>query len=119
MVSSSVGKRNAQEGTKNTWNAATQSRYSCHEFLGLKRTSSVLGTAQLPHGFGSILFTLAGEKVPSRADSVPARFIKASWASMARLGLARYWQALVMFTLPLLIMLSRAGTVLAWFQVAV
>ena len=38
----------------------------------LKRTgSSVLGTARLQHGFGSISFTLAGEKVPSRAGSVP------------------------------------------------
>ena len=60
--------------------------------MGLKRTSSVLGTARLQHGFGSVSFTLAGEKVPSRAGSVPARFIKASWAGTARLGttLARF-----------------------------
>ena len=80
---------------KNTRNAATQShksRYRCHAFLGLKCTSSVLGTARLQHGFGSTSFTLAGEKVPNRPGSVPARFIKASWASTARLGttLARF-----------------------------
>ena len=33
------------------------------------------------------IFTLAGEKVPSQAGSVPARFIKASWASTAWLGM--------------------------------
>ena len=58
-----------------------------------KRTSSVLGMAQLQHGFGSISFTLAGEKVRSRAGSVPARFIKVSWASTARFGSARCWRA--------------------------
>ena len=60
--------------------------------MGLKRTSSVLGMARLQHGFGSISFTLAGEKVPNWAGSVSARFIKASWASTARLGspLARF-----------------------------
>ena len=86
-----VGKRNT--GRHKTQNAATQLhelRYRCHAFLGLKRTSSVLGTARLQHGFGSISLTLAGEKVPNQAGSVPARFIKASWASMAWLGSARH-----------------------------
>ena len=57
---------------KNTWNAATQSWYCCHAFLGLKRTGSVLGTARLQHIFGLISFTLAGEKEPSwfRASSL-------------------------------------------------
>ena len=67
----------------------------------------------------TLSFILAGEKVPSRAGSVPARFIKASWASTAQLGLAQRWHALVTFTLPLLIVLSHASTVLAQFQVAV
>ena len=60
--------------------------------LGLKCTSSVLGTARLQHGYGSISFTLAGKKVLSQAGSVPARFIKASWASTTWLGtmLARF-----------------------------
>ena len=71
-------------------------------FLGLKRTSSVLDMAWLQHGFGSISFTLAGEKVPNRAGSVPARVMKVSWASTAWLGSARRWHALVMLTLPLL-----------------
>ena len=87
--------------------------------VSLSHTSSVLGTAWLQHGFGSISFTLAGEKVPSRAGSVPARFIKVSWAIMARLGSARCRHAMVMFTLSLLIVPSLAGTVLARFQVAV
>ena len=65
-------------------------------------------TARRQHGFGSISFTLAGGKVRSRAGSRPARFIKASWASTARLGTARYWHALIMFTLPLLSVPSRA-----------
>ena len=90
-----VGKethRKAQKHTKCSYTQSHESRYRCHAFLGLKRTSSVLGTARLQHGFGSVSFTLAGEKVPSRAGSVPARFIKASWASTARLGttLARF-----------------------------
>ena len=92
---------------------------SLSRILGLKCTSSVLGTARLQHGFSSISFTPAGEKVPNRAGSMPAHFIKASWASMARLGSARCWHALVTFTLPLLIMPSHAGTVLVRFQVAV
>ena len=71
------------ERCKNTRNAATQSWHRCHTFLGLKRTSSVLGTARLQHGFGSISPVLAGENVPSQAGCVPARFIKASWASTA------------------------------------
>ena len=83
-----VGKRNAQEGTK-TRNAATQShelRYHCHAFWGLKCTNSVQSMAWLQHEFGSASFTLAGEKVLSQAGSVPARFIKVSWASTAQLG---------------------------------
>ena len=80
---SSVGKRNAQEGTK--------TRYTVVILLShVLGTGSVLGMARLQHGFGSISFTLAGEKVPSRAGFVPARFIKASWASTAWLGLARF-----------------------------
>ena len=66
---------------KNSWNAATQLWYRCLASLGLKRTSSVLSMARLQHEFGSILSTLAGEKVPSWAGSMPARFIEASWAS--------------------------------------
>ena len=50
---------------KNTRNAVTLLWYRCHVFLGLKRTSSALGTARLQHGFGSISFTLADEKVLS------------------------------------------------------
>ena len=96
---------------KNTRNAATQLWYRCHTFLGLIHTISVLGTARLQHGFGSILFTLAGEKVLSQAGTVPARW--------AQLGSAWCWHALVTFTLPLLIMPSCAGTVLAQFQEAV
>ena len=42
--------------------------------------------ARLQHGFGSILFTLAGEKVPNQAGSMPDRFMKASWASTVQLG---------------------------------
>ena len=81
MVTSSVGKRSTQEGTK-THGMQLQSRdiAHCHTFLGLIRTSSVLCTAQVQHGFGLISFTLAGEKVPSRAGSMPACFNKASWA---------------------------------------
>ena len=107
---------------KNTRNAATQLWYCCHAFLGPNHISSVLGTARVQYGFGSISFTLAGEKVPSQAGSVPAHFIKASWASTARLGSARLGMILahlVMFTLPLLIVPSRTGTVLARFHVAV
>ena len=85
MVSSSVSKRTQQEGT-NTRYAATRSWYCHHAFLGLKSTCSVLDTAWLQHGFGFILFTLAGEKFLSHAGPVPACFIKASWASMAWLG---------------------------------
>ena len=61
-----------------------------------------------------MFFTLAGEKVLGRAGSVPGCFIT---VSTARLGtiLARFGHVF-MFTLPMLIMPSRAGTVLAWFK---
>ena len=81
MVSSSVGKRNAQEGTKT-------------HGMQLHSRDIVVTHYLAQHRFGLISFTLAGEKVPSRAGFVPACFIKASWASMARLSSARCWEAL-------------------------
>ena len=124
MVCSSVSKINAQESTK-TWYAATQLLCRCHAFLGLKCTCSVLGTARLQHRFISISFTPAGEKVlslasapvPSHAGSATVRSIKVNWVwAIARHSLAQhdnYWHTLVIFMLPLLIVLSRAGTLLA------
>ena len=69
----------------------TQLWHRGHASLGLKRTSSALDMARLQHGFGLISFTLAGEKVPNWAGSVPAHFMKVSWASMAQLGSAWCW----------------------------
>ena len=87
MVSSSVGKRNTQKGT----NMHSMQLHNCDITVTCfwdinlhKCTYSVLGMAQLQHGFGSILFTLAGEKVPSCTGSMPDR---AGQHGMAWLGM--------------------------------
>ena len=87
LLSAKETHKKAQEGTK-THNAATQSWYRCHAFLGWKRTSSVLGTAWLQHGFGSISFTLVGEKI--RAKLVRCQLALSKQAGPARHGSARH-----------------------------
>ena len=73
MVSSSVSKRNAQEGTK-THGMLLHSRDIAVCILGLKHTSSVLGMARLQHGFGSLYQSKLGQHGMVRLGIMLARF---------------------------------------------
>ena len=111
MVSSSVGKRNVQESTK-THGTQLHNRdnYCCHAFLGLKHTSSVLSMAAAWIWL-DITYTdrWEGAKLSKFCARTSTTWLSWAWC----------WHALVMFTLPLLIIPSHAGTMLAQFQVAV
>ena len=85
MVSSSVCKRNAQEGTKHTECSYTVVISLSHVFETVKHTSSAFGMARVQHRFGSILFTLAGEKV-----LVPCQLALSKRAGPVQHGLARH-----------------------------
>ena len=116
MVSSSVGKRNAQEGTK----THGMQLHSCDIALTCFWDWNALVQYLARHGCSTDLaqYRLHWE-VRCWTELVPCQLTLSMRAGPAWHGSAQYWHTLVMFTLPLLIVPSHAGTVMARFQVAV
>ena len=75
---------------KNTRNAVTLLWYRCHVFLGLKRTSSALGTARLQHGCSMDLaqYHLHWQVRRCRAELVPCQLALWKRVGPAQHGLA-------------------------------